>query len=118
SSDRKRSWILVIGLLQEWAQSLPRVREVHSYGRLTAPQDAGDLAGRKVGVLVQDGGGALVRAQARERPDQIRDRFRHLVAEPRHLARAMAPRLQFPCRDTERRSPDPPVMIANSVSAP
>ena len=67
SSERKRSWMSVIGLLQEWTQAFPRLREMHPDRRLAAAEDAGDVAGRQVGVLVQGDRGTLVRAQGRER---------------------------------------------------
>src|SRR5436309_3311506 len=117
SSERKRSWMSVTGLLQERAQALPRLREMHPDGRLAATQDAGNVADRKVGVLVQGDRGALVRAQASQRSDQVSDRFRHVVAELWHLTGATAPRLQLPRRDPERRPPDPPVVISDGVPA-
>src|SRR4029077_5409426 len=117
SSERKRSCMSVIGLLQEWSQTFPRLCEMHADRRLAAAEDAGDVAGRQVGVLVQGDRGALVRAQGGERSDQIRYRFRHLVAGIGHLTRATVPRLQLPCRDPEGRPPDPSIVIANGSAA-
>ena len=67
---------------------------------------------------MQDSRGPLVRAERPERDDEVADRVGH-VRDRSALTghRSESARLQLTRRDPERRSPDPPSVVAHVVAA-